>query len=174
MRDHGVWTVVGPPRADGRRAAAEDRHRIIFDTDFVMPPWDDGLALILALQSPELEILGVTHGGGNESVERATSTCCDCSRSRGHPEIPVHRARTCLSCTRRATTRSACTAGGGRTSRLPHRPAGFARKQAERESAMEFIVRTVMARPGEVTIVAIGPLTNIAMALRQEPHFASG
>ena len=53
--------------------ATAEPHKVIFDTDFVMPPVDDGLALMLALKSPELDILGVTTVAGNESLERATA-----------------------------------------------------------------------------------------------------
>ena len=54
----------------------------------------------------------------------------------------------------------------------PEPPGGFARKKPEAESAFEFMRKTVAASPGQVTIVAIGPLINVAMAIRQEP--ASG
>ena len=51
-------------------------------------------------------------------------------------------------------------------------PGGFATKQIEAIGAVEFIIDTVEARPGEVIIVAIGPLTNVAMALRSSPGLA--
>lgn len=52
-------------------------------------------------------------------------------------------------------------------------PGGFAKKKVETESATSFIVKTVMVRPQQVTLVAIGPLTNIAQAIRSEPEFAA-
>jgi len=52
-------------------AQTADPVPIIFDTDFVMPPADDSLALMLALQSPEIEILGITTVAGNDNWERA-------------------------------------------------------------------------------------------------------
>ena len=52
-------------------------------------------------------------------------------------------------------------------------PGGFAqRKKVEPGSAVDFMVRTVMANPAKVAILAIGPLTNVATAIRQEPGFA--
>jgi inosine-uridine nucleoside N-ribohydrolase len=168
----GVWTVLVLLGLMGGHAVAGDRHRIIFDTDFVMPPWDDGLALILALQSPELEILGVTTVAGNDSVERATSDVLRLLEITGHPEIPVHRGANMPLVHEKSDYAVRVYGRWWSDEPPPAPPGGFARKQAERESAMEFIVRTVMARPGQVTIMAIGPLTNIAMALRQEPHFA--
>ena len=56
-----------------RGGALAQEHKVIFDTDFAMPPQDDGMALILALHSPEIDILGITTVAGNFSVERATS-----------------------------------------------------------------------------------------------------
>jgi inosine-uridine nucleoside N-ribohydrolase len=55
----------------------------------------------------------------------------------------------------------------------PPPPGGFARRPPEKESAMDFIIQTVNANPGQVTIAAIGPLTNVAMALRYEPGLAA-
>jgi inosine-uridine nucleoside N-ribohydrolase len=158
--------------AGAAAAAADDRHRVIFDTDFVMPPWDDGLALILALQSPEIEILGVTTVAGNDSVERATSDVLRLLEIAGRSDIPVHRGANMPLVHEKSDYAVRVYGRWWSDEPPPAPPGGFARKQIERESAMEFIVRTVMARPGEVTIMAIGPLTNIAMALRQEPRFA--
>ena len=68
-------------------ASAAD-HKVIFDTDFVIPPQDDGLALILALHSPELEILGITTVAGNDSRERATSDALRVLEIAKREEIP--------------------------------------------------------------------------------------
>jgi inosine-uridine nucleoside N-ribohydrolase len=153
-------------------AAAQAPHPVIFDTDFVMPPQDDGLALILALNSPELEILGVTTVAGNESMEKATADALRLLEIAGRVEIPVYRGANLPLVHERSeyATRVHGRWWSDETPTAP--PGGFAQKKAEPESAMEFIVRTVRARPGEVTLLAIGPLTNIAMAIRQEPGFA--
>ena len=71
-------------------AWSQDRIPIIFDTDFVMPPADDSMALMLALQSPEFEILGVTTVAGNESLERATSDVLRMLEIAGKADIPVY------------------------------------------------------------------------------------
>jgi inosine-uridine nucleoside N-ribohydrolase len=55
----------------------------------------------------------------------------------------------------------------------PAPPGGFAKKKAESMGAIDFIVKTVNDNPGQVTILAIGPLTNIAMAMRMDATFAS-
>jgi inosine-uridine nucleoside N-ribohydrolase len=147
-------------------------HKVIFDTDFVVPPQDDGFALILALNSPELEILGVTTVAGNDSMERATSDVLRVLEIAGRTAIPVYKGANMPLMhekTEFATTRH------GRwwsDDPPPPPPGGFARKQPERETAVDFIVRTVEANPGQVTIIAIGPLTNVAMALRMAPGLA--
>jgi inosine-uridine nucleoside N-ribohydrolase len=51
-------------------------------------------------------------------------------------------------------------------------PGGFAKKMAQTRSGVDFIVSTVMQNPGQITILALGPLTNLAMAMRLEPAFA--
>ena len=81
-----VFTSAGMSRAD-----SEDRIKIIFDTDFVMPPFDDSMALMLALQSPEIEILGITTVAGNDSVERATSDVLRMLEIAEQTDIPVYR-----------------------------------------------------------------------------------
>src|SRR5258708_27715891 len=60
--------LIAPAHAQPRAA-----HRIIFDTDFALPPQDDGLALALALHSPELDIVGITTVAGNYNVARANA-----------------------------------------------------------------------------------------------------
>ena len=64
-------------------------HKIIFDTDFGMVPQDDAYALLLALNSPELEILGITTVAGNWSIEQGTADAPEAARDRGREEIPV-------------------------------------------------------------------------------------
>ena len=156
----------------GALAAESSRHKVIFDTDFVMPPADDGMALILALHSPELEILGVTTVAGNESMEKATVDATRLLEIAGRADIPVYKGAN-MPLLHEKSDYAMRVHGRWWSDEPPSAPpGGFAQKKPESGSAMDFIVRTVMARPGEVSILAIGPLTNIAMALRQEPGLA--
>jgi len=151
---------------------AAERQKVIFDTDFAVPPQDDALALILALQSPELEILGITTVAGNRSMEDATADALRVLEIAGRSDIPVFKGANMPLVHEKSEF--ATTVHGTWWSDDPPRtpPGGFAKKQAESTSALEFIVKTVMSHPGEITIAAIGPLTNIAAAIRMEPGFA--
>ena len=146
--------------------------KVIFDTDFVVPPQDDGMALILALKSPELNILGITTVAGNDTVQRATSDALRVLEIANRTEIPVYRGfnRPLL----HEKTEFATTVHGKWWSdeTPPPPPGGFAKIHEQKESAVDFLIQTVNANPGEVTIIALGPLTNIAVAIRQESGFA--
>jgi inosine-uridine nucleoside N-ribohydrolase len=147
-------------------------HKVIFDTDFVIPPQDDGMALLFALKSPELQILGITTVAGNDSVERATSDALRVLEIAGRTDVPVYQGANMP--LMHEKTEWATTVHGKWWSDAapPVPPGGFSKKQAEKETAVEFIIRTVNANPGQVTIIAIGPLTNVAMALRLAPGLA--
>ncbi len=152
---------------------AQESIPIIFDTDFVMPPQDDSLALMLALQSPELEILGITTVAGNDSVERATSDVLRMLEIANQPAIPVFVGAN-MPLVHDVSDFAINNYGNWYSDEVPPVPSGgYATKLAEEESAVDFIVQTVMENPGEVTIVAIGPLTNIAQAIRAESEFAA-
>lgn len=154
-------------------ALSAEQIPIIFDTDFVMPPSDDSMALMLALQSPELEVLGVTTVAGNESVERATSDVLRMLEIAEQEDIPVYVGAD-MPLVHEKSDYAVNNFGKWYSNEPPPEPpGGFAMKIAEEGSAVSFIVDTVMSRPGEVTLVAIGPLTNIAQAIRAEPKFAS-
>ena len=147
-------------------------HKVIFDTDFAMPPQDDGLALALALNSPELEILGVTTVAGNFSMERATSDALRMLEIARREEIPVYAGAN-MPLVHEKTEFATHTHGEWWSDAPPPMPpGGFAKKKAEPQSAVDFIAKTVMAHPGEIEILAIGPLTNIAMAIRTYPDLA--
>lgn len=162
--------------AADRNAVAQSAGQtpIIFDTDFVMPPHDDGMALMLALQSPEIEILGITTVAGNESLETATVDVLRMLEIAGQPEIPVY-AGADMPLVHQKSEYAVSHYGRWYSNEPPQAPpGGFAARKAEEESAVSFIVRTVLASPGQVTIVAIGPLTNIAQAIRSDAEFAAG
>jgi inosine-uridine nucleoside N-ribohydrolase len=154
-------------------AASAQPHRIIFDTDFILPPGDDGMALLLALQSPEVEILGITTVAGNESLERGTSDVLRLLEIVGRADIPVYRGADMPLVHEKSDFAVSSYGKWWSDEPPPPPPGGFAKKQAEVESAYDFIVRTVAANPGNVTIVALGPLTNVAVALGKEPGLAS-
>lgn len=159
----------------GSAAAAQSANSIpiIFDTDFVMPPADDSMALMFALQSPEFDILGVTTVAGNDSLERASSDVLRMLEIAGRTAIPVYQGAD-MPLVHEKSAFAEREYGNWYSNDAPPRPpGGFAQKQLEDESAVSFIVRTVLERPQEVTLVAIGPLTNIAQAIRAHPEFAA-
>ena len=153
--------------------AAAAQHRVIFDTDFVLPPQDDGYALLLALGSPEIAIDGVTTVEGNVNQADATAQVLKLLEAVGRDEVPVYQGATLPLVHRKSefATRRFGTWWSDAPAAEP--PGGFARKKPQAEDAADFIVSTVMSDPGEITIVAIGPLTNIATALSREPRIAS-
>lgn len=138
---------------------------IIIDTD---PGQDDALALLLALASPELNILGMVAVAGNvplDLTQRNIRLVCELA---GRPDIPVFAGA------ERPLVRSLVTAEyvHGKTGldgvELPE-PTMPLRDQ----HGVDFIVETVMSHPeGSITLCTLGPLTNVALAIIMEPRVA--
>jgi inosine-uridine nucleoside N-ribohydrolase len=138
--------------------------RIIIDTD---PGVDDAFAILLALSSPELQVEAITPVSGNVPLALTLPNALRLVEIAGRTDIPV-AAGASLPLTRRLITASYVHGedGLGGVNFPPPRTKPVA------ESATEIIRRIVRAHPGEITIVAVGPLTNIATALRSDPELA--
>ena len=140
--------------------------KIILDTD---PGIDDAMAVFLALGAPELDLIGLTAIFGNVPVELATTNALRLLEIGGRADIPVATgaAKPLASDYRGPVARIHGEDGQGNLF-LPPPSTG-----AVGLSAAEFIVQQVRRFPGEVTLVAIGPLTNLALALQLDPEIAA-
>lgn len=136
--------------------------KIIIDTD---PGVDDAMAILFALACPELELIGLTSIFGNVTTELATQNALRLVEFAGRADIPVaHGADVPLAMDLDEIASYVHGDDGlGNTNQPP--PTGAAIDT----SAAQFIVETIMANPGEITLLPIGPLTNIALALALEP-----
>ncbi len=144
---------------------SEPRHRIIYDTD---PGVDDSMAFFLAHTSPEIELLALTTIFGNGGIETTTANALRLVETVDRPDIPVLRgaAKPLLHA---YDGRGAMVHGsdGLGDSHMP--PASL---QPANGQAAQFIAEQIMAAPGEITLVAVGPLTNLALAVSLEPGIA--
>lgn len=139
--------------------------KIIIDTD---PGVDDTMAIFFALCSPELEVIGLTTIFGNVRTALATTNALRLLEIAGRPEIPVAPgAANALTRDYECPVPFVHGADGQGDIDLAD-PAGAPLDI----SAAQFIVEQVSAHPGEVTLAPVGPLTNIALALRLEPRIA--
>ncbi len=139
-------------------------HKIIIDTD---PGIDDAMAILFAFGAADIEVLGLTTVFGNVSAERATLNALTLSQWAGKP-VPVAKgADTPLMMEPRQHADYVHGQDGFGN-------IGWPEATCERDirSAPHFIVDTVNANPGEVTLVALGPLTNLALALELDPDIA--
>jgi purine nucleosidase len=137
-------------------------HSIIFDTD---PGVDDAQAIAIALRHPEIELLGMTTTYGNVDVETATHNALLLSELAGRGDVPVAQgAAGPMVKPRHPAPAHIHGANGLGNIELP----GVTGNKDPR-SAAQFIVDTVSARPGEVTLVAVGPVGNLAAALQLDP-----
>ena len=137
--------------------------KMILDCD---PGHDDAIAILLALGSPEIDLLGITTIGGNHSLEKVTFNARAVCELAGRPEVPVHAG--CMKPLVREAIDAAYIHGetglDGVELPEPSRP------QAE-QHAVAWLIETVMSHePGTVALVATGPLTNVAVAARMEPR----
>ncbi|WP_224363962.1 nucleoside hydrolase [Hyalangium versicolor] len=140
--------------------------KLLIDTD---PGVDDALALFLALGSPEAEVVGITTTFGNIETGAATLNALYLLEFSGHPEIPVARgARTPVNGACRTPATHVHGENGLGNVLIP-----APLTAPLRASAPEFIARTVMDSPGEITLVTLGPLTNLALALELEPRLST-
>ncbi|GAA5178404.1 nucleoside hydrolase [Modicisalibacter zincidurans] len=134
---------------------------IIFDTD---PGVDDAQAIAIALAHPEIELLGMTTTYGNVDVTTATHNALLLAELAGQ-RIPVAQgAAGPLVKTRFPPPKHIHGDNGLGNIELPE-----VQGRAETLSAAQFIVEQVNARPGEITLVAVGPLGNLAAALQLDP-----
>ncbi|OAP98463.1 nucleoside hydrolase [Ligilactobacillus aviarius] len=135
------------------------RKKVVIDCD---PGIDDFLALWLALRSPELDVMGITIVAGNVPVEQGVKNALKVLKITNRLDIPVY-------------------AGAQKPLKKPyisaqdtHGEDGLGESDFEdvtngicRQNASEFLNKTLMAN-SDVTVIAIGPLTNIAIAMQKD------
>lgn len=140
--------------------------KLLIDTD---PGVDDAMAIFYALDSPELDVVGLTTIFGNHHTEVCTTNALRLLEIAGRTDIPVAR-------------------GATRPLAMPYRgPADFVHGDDGQgnvflpppttapiaQDAARFIIDTVNAAPGAITLVPLGPLTNVAMAMILDPTMTS-
>jgi purine nucleosidase len=139
--------------------------RVIFDTD---PGVDDAMALYFLLASPELALEAVTTVFGNVDVEQTTRNAIIVLDIAGRAEIPVAPGAGRPLMPHRQRQRGGAVVHGDNGLGGVDLPA--ASRAAGSQRAAELIVERVMAAPGQITLIAVGPLTNIALATCLEPR----
>ena len=139
---------------------------LIIDCD---PGVDDATGLLLAFAAPELELLAITTVGGNVPIEKTARNARIIRQIAGREDVPVHAGAA------RPLVREPAGAGDF------HGAEGLGDLEAfdpgaplAEEGAVEAIVRLVMERPaGSVAMAVMGPITNLALAMRAEPALAA-
>ena len=135
------------------------KQKIIIDTD---PGQDDAVAIMLACKSPELEVLAVTTVCGNSTIENTTRTARFIMDFIGRGDIPVYSGAS------KPLKRDLVQA-------VVHGSSGLEGIEPQNESsltgdAVGQIIRLVKDNPDEVTLVALGPQTNLAKAIQKNPR----
>lgn len=148
--------------------------RIILDVDSA---GDDILAALFAVASPRLKVEGITTlTGAAGSVEQATNIMLNLLTLAGREDIPVHagawrhfvgNSKEDMAAPLTYQLRLKERFGDRLLKKNPPEPTP--NREPGAKHAVDFIIDTVLALPGEITMVTTGPLTNFAMALLQEP-----
>jgi len=134
---------------------------VIIDCD---PGIDDALALMLAAGSPELRLIGVTCVAGNRPLAQTARNACRVLDLAGCASVPVHAG--CARPIARAEPRCGLVHGedglGGVV--LP------GEREPQGRHATDYLARMLLqGAPGSITLIAVGPLTNLAMVEIQHP-----
>ena len=139
--------------------------RIIIDTD---PGVDDALAFLLALASPEVQLEALTTTQGNVTLEKATRNALSVLELCHASHIPVASGSVLPLVQPLLASALVHGESGIGNSQLPE-----PQTKPLAKHAVDYLIERVLAEPGEISIFPIGPLTNIAMAIRKEPRFAN-
>ncbi|MDN2711739.1 nucleoside hydrolase [Janthinobacterium sp. SUN118] len=137
--------------AAGQATATAAAHKVIVDMD-IGDDIDDAFALALLLQSPEIEIVGITTDWGDTALRgRLLERLL---RETGHAGIPV--------------AQGIATPNPTPFTQARYAQQGLAPAQPPPD-AIDFILREIKRQPGQITILALGPLTNIGAAIARDP-----
>ncbi|WP_245964672.1 nucleoside hydrolase [Trinickia dinghuensis] len=142
-------------------------HKVIYDTD---PGVDDAMALVFQALHPRIELLGVTSVFGNSTIETTTRNALYLVE-RFAPGVPVARGAA-APLKRAAPDPVDWIHGDDGLGNLQTQLRLKTHTAPDARPAHRFIIDTVRAHPGEVTLIAVGPLTNLALAVQEEPDIA--
>lgn len=128
---------------------------------------DDAIALMVAARHPQIDLLGVTVVAGNQTLDKTLpNTLSVCQHL--NLDVPVYGGMD------RPMVRDQVTAGD------VHGESGLDGpvfeplvRKAEEKHAVSYLIDTLMASDGDITLVPVGPLSNIAMAMRLEPRIVN-
>lgn len=165
----------------GANFCSAQRRLVVVDEDATGPGGTNQMAILALLRSPEVELLGITEVTGDGWMDANTRHTLRMLELTGHGATPVARgANTPLVRDRKSSRLEESLAGKpgwlgawqADESTTPI-PEGEATLKPLDEDAAHFLLRQVHAHPHQVTIYAGGPLTNLALAQRIDPEFAS-
>jgi inosine-uridine nucleoside N-ribohydrolase len=139
---------------------------VILDCD---PGHDDAIALLLALASPELELLGVSTVSGNQTLEKTTANALRVLDHVGRADVPVAAGAARPLIRERHTAPEVHGETGLDGPSLP-----AATRGPDPAHAIDWIADTVANSSGPVTLIATGPLTNVALLLACHPGVEAG
>lgn len=134
--------------------------KVLLDMD---PGIDDSLALLLALGSPELQVVGITTVSGNVPAELGAKNALRVLELCGRDDVPVFKGSERPLLVPLVTAQDTHGEDGLGETFLPEPQMGF------RDGGVDFILSSLYEHPG-LTIIAVGPLTNIAAALQRDPQ----
>jgi purine nucleosidase len=140
--------------------------KVIFDTD---PGIDDAMALLYLHACDNLELLGITTVLGNASIENCTSNALFLCEQFG-VDAPVYRGADQSVTGEQSEDYPDFVHGKNGLADIDVKVAG---KSVEDQDACSFLLETTKTNPDEITIVAVGRLTNIALAINKDQAFAS-
>ncbi len=125
---------------------------------------DDALALLLALRSPELRLVGVTCVAGNVTLDQVVRNTLGVLEAAGAPELPVAAGAT-KPLARRLTTATFFHGADG----IGGVPLPATRRVTVEHDAAQLLCSAADEHSGVLNVVAVGPLTNLALACRRDP-----
>jgi inosine-uridine nucleoside N-ribohydrolase len=139
---------------------ADERIPVILDTD-IGSDIDDAVALAYLLRQPRCELVGITTVSG-QPLERARLASAIC-RAEGRDEVPI------LAGAEASLLRGVKQPHAAQIEILPRWPH---RADFEPNAAVEWLRQTIRRRPGEITLLSIGPLTNVGLLFATDPEIA--
>jgi purine nucleosidase len=172
------------------------KRKVIIDQDAFGPGGSNLQSILMVLQSPDVEVLGITIESGDGWQQENVAHALRCLELVGRTDVPVVAGATYPLINSEAATRRWETMYGklpykgawmeswpeyNTVHRTPYHaadvvpplPQGDPTTAPANETAAAFLVRQVRAHPGEVTILAMGPFTNLALAARLDDTFAA-